>query len=319
MPSPLIDPSWVGLSFDALCPGRHTLIGASRVLVERQTAYQHLVIAEVPALGLGLFLDGNVQLIAEGEPAYHERIALLPALAHPRPAEVLILGGGDGCAAREALRDPRVARVTLVELDPEVVEACATYLAPLNGGSLADPRVVVRTLDARRFLREADLARFDVVVVDFLDAYSADDLALYDEVLGALAAGLTPEALVSLHGDLANPPYWSALRLRAIAARHFPAVAMHSAYVPCYQSEWAFLLAGRAAGLAAQLTGELLAARAEALERPPQTVIPELFPAALRLAPALAALAAQVAADPYRLPEDHRPGARWVVVATSDG
>ena len=58
---------WEGISFDALCPGRHTLIGATQVIAEQQTDYQHLVIADVSALGRGLFLDGNVQLLACGD------------------------------------------------------------------------------------------------------------------------------------------------------------------------------------------------------------------------------------------------------------
>src|SRR4029079_15399671 len=88
---PFIAADWQGMSFDALCPGRHTLIGARQVIVERQTDYQHLVIADVPVLGRGLFLDGNVQLLVYGEQAYHERLALLPLLAHAQPERVLIL------------------------------------------------------------------------------------------------------------------------------------------------------------------------------------------------------------------------------------
>src|SRR5215211_4002471 len=227
--SPFIAADWKGISFDALCPGRHTLIGATQIIAEQQTDYQHLVIADVPVLGRGLFLDGNVQLLACGEQVYHERLALLPLLAHDRPDRVLILGGGDGCAAREALRDPRVQAITLVELDAAVIDACATHLDDLNASSLRDPRVAITIADARAFLQHAPLRDYALVVVDFLDAYTAEDLALYDQVLAKLAAGIAPTTLVSLHGDLANPPYWSALRLQAIAARHFPHIALHSA------------------------------------------------------------------------------------------
>ncbi len=312
MQLPFIAADWIGVSFDALCPGRHTLIGATRIVAEQQTDYQHLVIADVPALGRGLFLDGNVQLLACGEQAYHERLALLPLLAHDRPDRVLILGGGDGCAAREALRDPRVQQVTLVELDAAVIDACATHLGDLNAGSLRDPRVAIEIADARAFLQHAPLRDYAVVIVDFLDAYTADDLALYDQVLAELAAGVAPSTLVSLHGDLANPPYWSALRLRAIAAQRFPQVALHSAFVNCYQSEWGFLLASHIGKWAERLTAQQIQRHAAALESPLQTIVPELFPAALRLTPQLAQQAATIAADPYLLPDDHRPQARWI-------
>ncbi|MEO7911706.1 MAG: hypothetical protein ABIV47_18835 [Roseiflexaceae bacterium] len=306
---------WIGMSFDALCPGRHTLIGATRIVAEQQTGYQHLAIADVPALGRGLFLDGNVQLLTCGEQVYHERLALLPLLAHDQPKHVLILGGGDGCAAREALRDPRVQQITLVELDAAVIDACATHLGDLNASSLRDPRVAIEIADARAFLQHAPLHDYAVVIVDFLDAYTTADLALYDQVLAELAAGIGQSTLVSLHGDLANPPYWSALRLRAIASRHFAQVAQHSAFVNCYQSEWGFLLASHTGEWAERLTAQRIQRHAAALEIPLQTIVPQLFPAALHLTPQLAQQAALIAADPYQLPDDHRPEARWINIA----
>src|SRR5215212_4531044 len=169
MQLPFTAADWIGLSFDALCPGRHTLIGATRVVADQQTDYQHLVIADIPTLGRGLFLDGNVQLLACGEQAYHERLALLPLLAHANPERVLILGGGDGCAAREALRDPRVQAITLVELDAAVIDVCAIHLETLNAGSLRDQRVAIEVADARAFLQHAPLRDYAVVIVDFLD------------------------------------------------------------------------------------------------------------------------------------------------------
>ena len=310
LPSAAAD--WKGLSLDTLCPGRYTLIGATQIIVEQQTDYQHLVIADVPILGRGLFLDGNVQLLAHGEQAYHERLALLPLLAHERPEQVLILGGGDGCAAREALRDPRVQQVTLVELDAGVIDACAAHLGDLNRGSLRDTRVNIEIADARAFLRHAPLGDYAVVIVDFLDAYTSEDLALYNQVLADLAARIAPSTLVSLHGDLANPPYWSALRLRAIAARHFAQVALHSAYVGCYQSEWGFLLAGHTGEWADHLAAQQIQQHAAALAAPLQTIVPELFPAALRLPPQLAEPAALIADNPFQLPEDHYPETRWI-------
>ncbi len=306
---------WMGVSFDALCPGRHTLIGATEVIADQQTDYQHLVIADVPALGRGLFLDGNVQLLACDEQAYHERLALLPLLAHDQPERVLILGGGDGCAAREALRDPRVRQITLVELDAAVIDACAMHLGDLNAGSLRDPRVAIEIADARIFLQYTPLRDYAVVIVDFLDAYTAEDLALYAQVLAELATGIAPSTLVSLHGDLANPPYWSALRLRAIASRRFAHVALHSAFVNCYQSEWGFLLAGHTGEWAERLTAQQIQKHAAALEVPLQTIVPELFPAALRLTPQLEQHAAAIAAAPYQLPKDHHPEARWINAA----
>ncbi len=304
--------NWVALSYDALAPGRRTLIGTTELIAERFTPYQHLAIAEVPGLGRGLFLDGNVQLLAEGELVYHERLALLPVLAHPEPRHVLILGGGDGCAVREVLRDPRVESITLVEIDEAVITACADHLAELNQQSLSNPRVQVMVQDARIALASLPLHTFDVVIVDFLDLYTSADLELYDQVLHMLATGISPTTIVSLHGDLANPPYWSALRLHALAAHHFTHVLLHSAFVPCYQSEWGFLLAGAGDALVARFTPEGLRLNEAALTQPLQTIVVELFPTLFRTAPQRVALLAQLATEPFQLPTDHRAETRWI-------
>jgi spermidine synthase len=57
---------------------------------------------------------------------------------------VLILGGGDGLAAREVLKYPNVQHITLVDLDPAMTTLFRTSapLVALNGGSLNNPRPV---------------------------------------------------------------------------------------------------------------------------------------------------------------------------------
>ncbi len=67
---------------------------------------------------------------------------------------MLILGGGDGLAAREVLRQEGVREIVQVELDPAVLELANTKLRDLNGGALEDDRVDVVTADAFRWLRE---------------------------------------------------------------------------------------------------------------------------------------------------------------------
>ena len=73
-------------------------------------------------------------------------------------------------------------------------------------------------------------------------------------------------------------------------------------------------LAGIALGASQWLTRTSPESQA-ALELPLQTIVPELFPATLRLTPQLARQAALIAADPFELPDDYRPEARWINVA----
>ncbi len=98
---------------------------------------------------MSLFLNGNLQFSSLDEYRYHEAL-VLPNLGRvDNPRDVLVLGGGDGLAAREVLRHPDVERVTLVDLDPAMTQLFrdTPLLARINEGSLSDPRLTVINAD----------------------------------------------------------------------------------------------------------------------------------------------------------------------------
>ena len=74
------------------------------MLLDEQTPYQHIQVAETERYGRILILDGVFQTSVKEEWTYHEMITNIPMMAHPNPERVLIIGGGDGGAAREILR-----------------------------------------------------------------------------------------------------------------------------------------------------------------------------------------------------------------------
>ena len=93
-----------------------------------------------------LYLDGGLQFSTRDEYRYTESL-VYPALG-AGARSVLVLGGGDGLAARELLRQPGIDRIVQVELDPAVIELARTTLREANGGSLDNPRVNVVIDDA---------------------------------------------------------------------------------------------------------------------------------------------------------------------------
>ncbi|MFG3051223.1 polyamine aminopropyltransferase [Kitasatospora sp. NPDC048239] len=147
---------------------RHALYGA-QVRFAAHSRYQEIVLTG-PAEGpLRLYRDGRLAVCGPDE--YRGSEALVhPAMAAGPDARVLVLGGGDGLAAREVLRHGGVRSVLLVDLDPALTRLARTDpgLAALSGRSLDDPRV--RTVDADplewlRGVRPGDRA-FDVVLAD---------------------------------------------------------------------------------------------------------------------------------------------------------
>lgn len=75
-------------------------------------------------MGRMLVLDGALQCAERDEAGYHEMITHVPlcrlGAASGPGKRALIIGGGDGGAAREILRHDDVAAVDLVDIDGEV-------------------------------------------------------------------------------------------------------------------------------------------------------------------------------------------------------
>lgn len=70
--------------------------------------------------------------------------------------KVLILGGGDGLAAREVLKYNDVEKIVLVDIDSEMTKLCSTneQIKKLNEDSLNNEKVKVINDDAYIFVQE---------------------------------------------------------------------------------------------------------------------------------------------------------------------
>ncbi|GGL89968.1 polyamine aminopropyltransferase 2 [Streptomyces fumigatiscleroticus] len=192
---------------------RHAVYGED-VRVALQTGVQEVVLTGgTHGRPLDLFLDGRLRVSGRDERRYHEAL-VHPAMTGPH-ARVLILGGGDGLAAREVLRYPGVARVDVVELDPGVVRLARhdPPLAALNGHAYDDPRVRVVMGDAFGGLRRAPAGGYDVVVSDLPDPGITASTKLYSEEFYGLARRtLAPGGRLVVHaGPLTSRPrvFWT--------------------------------------------------------------------------------------------------------------
>jgi len=101
-------------------------------------------------------IDGDLQLTELDECHYHEMMVHVPLASRPPGAgapRVLIIGGGDGGCAREALRWPG-ATVTLVDIDAAVLDAARRFF-PACAVGLDDQRTTVKVEDGAAFAAAA--------------------------------------------------------------------------------------------------------------------------------------------------------------------
>ena len=231
--------AWLAKTFEAK-------LYRAPVVYTEQSPYQRLVVTRS---GRGsetdtrLFLNGALQFSTRDEHRYHEML-VHPAMAlAPARQRVLILGGGDGLAAREVLQWPEVESVTLVDLDPAVTRLAQTHPAILqaNRQSLADPRVTIRNEDAYRFVeRGTDL--FDVILVDLPDPNQESLSKLYSRPFyELLRARLSTGGMVAVQSTspyFAREAFWSIVATaEAASLRPVP----YHVWVPSF-GDWGFFL-----------------------------------------------------------------------------
>lgn len=138
-------------------------------LFKGKSPFQKVEVVDTKGHGKLLLIDGMTMVSERDEFVYHEMIAHPALFTHPRPTNVLVIGGGDGGTVREVLKHKSVRRCTLVEIDGLVVEASRKYI-PLTAKALSDRRAVVRIEDGVKFVAETK-EKFDVVIVDSTEPF----------------------------------------------------------------------------------------------------------------------------------------------------
>jgi len=220
-------------------------IYADRIIHAESTPYQRIVITRWRD-DIRLFLNGNLQFSSRDEYRNHEALVHPALSALPGARRVLILGGGDGMAAREVLKYPNVQSVMLVDLDQRMTDLFRTnaLLKQLNAGAFDNPKLKVANQDALKWLEGSDEV-FDLVLIDFPDPsnhalgklYSSAFYRLLDKHLSAHGLAVV-QATSPFY---ARKSFWSIVSTLEDAG--FTTAPYH-AYVPSF-GEWGYIIAGR--------------------------------------------------------------------------
>ena len=111
-------------------------------------------------------VSGKVEASAEPQDMRLQRLlGHLPALLHPNPHSVLVVGCGAGVTAGTFVVHPEIQQITICEIEPLIPPATAQYFGAENHGVVRDPRTRIVYDDARHFvLTTGD--KFDIITSD---------------------------------------------------------------------------------------------------------------------------------------------------------
>jgi spermidine synthase len=121
----------------------------------------------------------------------------VPALLHPNPQSILIVGVGAGVTAGALSIHPEVERIVVCEIERVVPASARQYFGTENHHVFDDPRVELIFDDARHFLQTTD-EKFDIITSDPIHPWVRGAATLYSlEYLQLVRDHLTPGGIVT--------------------------------------------------------------------------------------------------------------------------
>lgn len=214
------------------------------IVFSKRTRYQEIVLTRNDD-DFRLYLDGSLQFSSIDEYRYHEMLVHPPLMLFGGTRKkVLVLGGGDGLAVRSVLRHGGVESITLVELDPAMIDLAKhnPSFRRLNEDSLWQETVRVIIGDAYDFLiRNRD--RYQIIIADFPDPHDETMAKLYTvEFFGLVKRSLAPGGVFVTQSTSplqAPEAFWC---ISETMKRVFREVVPYHVYVPAF-GDWGFNMA----------------------------------------------------------------------------
>lgn len=217
----------------------------TETLHSEQTPFQHMSVINTEQFGRMLVLDGMVMTTIKDEFVYHEMISHVALNTHPNPENVLVIGGGDGGAIREVIKNPKVKKATLVEIDGRVIEVSKQYLPEIAVALEGNPKVEVLVDDGIAHINKMK-DTYDVILVDSTEPIGPAEglfaLDFYRQIHEALKADGIMVAQT-------ESPFFNDDLIRRVykdIASVFPLTKLYLASIPTYPSGlWSFTMGSK--------------------------------------------------------------------------
>ena len=180
--------------------GRRIMTSSSRarILYAGEGMNSSIAISEWDDGAIQFHVSGKVEASTEPYDMRLQRmLGHLPALFHPRPSSVLVVGFGAGVTAGSFTRYPSIQRIVICEMEPLVPRIASVFFPKENYDVLHDPRTRVIYDDARHYILTSP-DKFDIITSDPIHPWVKGSATLYSkEYFELVKAHLNPGGIVT--------------------------------------------------------------------------------------------------------------------------
>jgi spermidine synthase len=214
-------------------------VKVKRLIESIRSKYQRIDVLDTEDFGKMLVLYGSIMVADNDLFSYNEMITHIPLFTHPRPDNVLIIGGGDGGALTNVMKHPEVKKATMCEIDRKVVEVSKCHFPILTKG-FKDKRAKVVYGDGKEFINRTK-EKFDIIILDLSDPIGPAAELFQKKFHKRVFSRLNKEGIMVAQSE---SPYYNQATIKHMyrnLREIFPIVKMYVAYVPIYPScYWSF-------------------------------------------------------------------------------
>jgi spermidine synthase len=167
----------------AIAYGRRMLTTSDpgKVLYLGEGRNSSIAISELPGGAHYFHVSGKVEASTEPYDMRLQRmLGHLPALMHPNPKSVLIVGFGAGVTAGTFVVHPGVQKITICELERLIPPAATQYFRGENYNVMNDPRTTIYYDDARHFVLTSN-DKYDIITSDPIHPWVKGTATLYSK------------------------------------------------------------------------------------------------------------------------------------------
>jgi spermidine synthase len=175
-----------------------TSVGRSKILYVGEGINSSIAISRWDDGAIQFHVSGKVEASTESYDMRLQRLlGHMPALFHPDPKSVLIVGFGAGVTAGSFVLHPTIQRIAICEMEPLIPPVATEYFGPQNYFVKNDPRTQIYYDDARHFVLTTP-EKFDIITSDPIHPWVKGSATLYSkEYFELVKAHLNPGGVVT--------------------------------------------------------------------------------------------------------------------------